>query len=257
MDGTLDPAPFLEMPKPLLSMIVIVFLMKAVKMSPIPNWLIPWLAFIFGGLGYSLVNGFTRYNIVIGLLVGGASVGLHQAYKQTATIKRKTTMKRNIGKLLSMITMLAMTFLFAGCSGCASTGSGGTGIKFDPAQAAVAIRMVATSGTEFGLLQDPAMRPYLQTAVTALNGLTSTNGFSPDQVRATLENLQVEGEVKPEYVLAIDAAIGLYDTFASQIVANGLNQQQYLGPILAAFRDGIQTGLGADNMKGRKIRRNK
>lgn len=66
---------------------VIGFLMKR---SPLPNWLIPWILLILGGAGYTVMadvkdEDYTAklifYNVVLGMLLGAASVGLHSTVR--------------------------------------------------------------------------------------------------------------------------------------------------------------------------------
>lgn len=57
------------------------------KRSPIKNWLIPWLLIAMGGTAYPIIasvknDDYTAQlvlaNILLGILLGAASVGLHQ-----------------------------------------------------------------------------------------------------------------------------------------------------------------------------------
>lgn len=50
--------------------------------SKVPNWVIPYVSFLLGSTGYCLLEGWSARNFIIGLLIGGCSVGLHQSFKQ-------------------------------------------------------------------------------------------------------------------------------------------------------------------------------
>lgn len=60
------------------------------KRSPVPNWVIPWVLVLLGGVVFPIIaevknDDYTAslivYNVLIGILMGAASVGLHQAMR--------------------------------------------------------------------------------------------------------------------------------------------------------------------------------
>lgn len=60
------------------------------KRSPFPNWAIPWSLMILGAVGWTVMadrknDDYTAqwitYNVILGMLLGAASVGLHQAVR--------------------------------------------------------------------------------------------------------------------------------------------------------------------------------
>jgi hypothetical protein len=61
---------------------VVMILMRAVKASPIVDWLIPFIAFLVGAIGACLVGGWSAENVLKGIFLGASAVGLHQSGKQ-------------------------------------------------------------------------------------------------------------------------------------------------------------------------------
>ncbi len=78
------------------------------KRSPLPNWIIPWALIVLGALAYPIIADvkdddtaqLVIFNVMLGMLFGAASVGLHQAVRtffpflfpekgQTEMIKKK------------------------------------------------------------------------------------------------------------------------------------------------------------------------
>lgn len=60
------------------------------KKSPLPNWVIPILLMVSGGVAYPFIaaaqnidytSALITTNVIIGITLGGASVGLHQLLK--------------------------------------------------------------------------------------------------------------------------------------------------------------------------------
>lgn len=82
-------APFLGMPSPLLLGAVLMILMKAVKASPIQNWVIPYVAFILGAVGFCALNGWVWRNALVGIFIGSGTVGFHQIFRQTVDARRE------------------------------------------------------------------------------------------------------------------------------------------------------------------------
>lgn len=48
----------------------------------IPNWSIPYICLLLGSIGYCLLEGWSFRNHLLGLVIGGCAVGLHQSVKQ-------------------------------------------------------------------------------------------------------------------------------------------------------------------------------
>jgi hypothetical protein len=65
--------------------IVITVVGRAVKMLPsIPDWVIPWVALVMGGVGYPfLQRTWTPMAIIGGIIIGATVVGLYSTSKQT------------------------------------------------------------------------------------------------------------------------------------------------------------------------------
>lgn len=79
-----------QSPKVILALVLCVIGWR-LKKSPCPNWIIPFVLMIAGGTAYPFIarahdvdytSALVLTNVLIGLLIGGASVGLHQTVKQ-------------------------------------------------------------------------------------------------------------------------------------------------------------------------------
>lgn len=71
------------LPDPLLVGALVMALMKVIKKSPLADWLIPYFAFVIGGVALVGLRGFDSRNLIEGLLIGGSAIGLHQVFRQT------------------------------------------------------------------------------------------------------------------------------------------------------------------------------
>jgi hypothetical protein len=70
-------------PAPVLLSFALTAVLVAIKKTPVvPDWIIPFIAFTLGAAGYSILAGLTAKNFVIGICIGGSSVGIHQAIRQ-------------------------------------------------------------------------------------------------------------------------------------------------------------------------------
>ena len=78
-----DPTSYLSSPGALLLSVAVALICIPLKITPrVPNWVIPYVAFCLGGIGYCLLETWTAKNFLLGLIIGGCSVGLHQSIKQ-------------------------------------------------------------------------------------------------------------------------------------------------------------------------------
>lgn len=48
----------------------------------VPNWCIPYICLLLGSVGYCALEDWSVRNFLIGLVIGGCAVGLHQSVKQ-------------------------------------------------------------------------------------------------------------------------------------------------------------------------------
>ncbi len=48
----------------------------------IPNWTVPYICLLLGSIGFCVLEGWTFRNHLIGVIIGGCAVGLHQSVKQ-------------------------------------------------------------------------------------------------------------------------------------------------------------------------------
>ena len=80
----MDTQEFLNSPGSTVSLsAVLVILMRMVKATPIPNWLIPWIAGVCGVIGQCLMTGWNIESVLQGLLAGGGAVYAQNIYHET------------------------------------------------------------------------------------------------------------------------------------------------------------------------------
>lgn len=91
--SVIDFSQLKDLSPPVLIWAALNFLMFAAKRVPaIPNWSIPFISFALGGIAYPLLSDPGKVSFAVrcpicaqvltGLLVGGAAVGTHQAFKK-------------------------------------------------------------------------------------------------------------------------------------------------------------------------------
>lgn len=80
----MDDSSFLtSAPGALILSLAITLVCAPIRATPsVPNWVIPYVAFALGSFGYCLLEGFSFRNHLIGVVLGGCAVGLHQSLKQ-------------------------------------------------------------------------------------------------------------------------------------------------------------------------------
>lgn len=77
----IDPS---KLSAPVSLAIALVIIGRALKCSPIKDWLIPWICLLLGAIGLPLLAGkWDANNIVGGLIVAGAVVGLWATTRQS------------------------------------------------------------------------------------------------------------------------------------------------------------------------------
>lgn len=70
-------------PGALLLSVAITLVCVPLKRTPgIPGWSIPYICLALGGIGFCLLEGWSFRNHLLGLIIGGCAVGLHQSIKQ-------------------------------------------------------------------------------------------------------------------------------------------------------------------------------
>jgi len=70
-------------PGALLISVALMLLCVPLRMTPrIPRWTIPYICLFLGSVGYCILEGWSFKNHLIGFIIGGCAVGLHQSLKQ-------------------------------------------------------------------------------------------------------------------------------------------------------------------------------
>lgn len=80
----MDDASFItSAPGALVLSVALMLLCVPLRSTPgLPSWLLPYICFVLGAVGFCMLEGFTFRNHLIGFIIGGCAVGLHQSIKQ-------------------------------------------------------------------------------------------------------------------------------------------------------------------------------
>lgn len=89
------PLDFGNLPKPIMAALAITLICRALKAIPwIKDWLIPWFALVIGMVLYpTIVGSCDANNVVVGLIIGGVTVGLYTTAKQTLVTRTEESGK--------------------------------------------------------------------------------------------------------------------------------------------------------------------
>lgn len=156
-----------------------------------------------------------------------------------------------------IITMFLFTaFLAVMLTGCATTqnitqfpdGTSVTNVvtKLDPARTAAALRVIVVTGTRIAVTQDPESREYLSKAQLAICTAAAAGQVSPEQLKSAVDATGIKELKTPEAQVAISSVYGIYQAYYGDVVAQKLNQNEWLVPVLAAICEGLSDGLTTD-----------
>jgi hypothetical protein len=168
-----------------------------------------------------------------------------------------------IGAVATIGSMIALTLIMpiitTGCKTTAvvTNNTTNTVVTFDLQTATNLINGVASLGvytaTQPGT-GNPALVPYFRLAAATIGGLTDANTFDPNTIETALTKLSISG-LNTEYgVLAIKAALLIYQTAFASVVSQQLDQVTYLKPILMSLTEGIQLGLSSTTSSAKLLK---
>lgn len=164
-------------------------------------------------------------------------------------------MKKNLTSLLFLTALLAIaaTLTFSGCTSVPKTtttvvnGQTQTNTTLvaqaDPTKVAEAVKALVLTGSVLAVEKDPNARAYLQAAAIAIGAVANQGQYDPGTVKTTLNSISVNELHSQEAQVVIQAALGLYSSYFSDVVSQKLDQTTWLGPILKAIAEGINAGL--------------
>lgn len=80
----MDDTSFLtSAPGALLLSVALMLVCVPLRATPkIPNWTVPYICIGLGSVGFCILEGWNFRNHLIGVIIGGCAVGLHQSIKQ-------------------------------------------------------------------------------------------------------------------------------------------------------------------------------
>jgi hypothetical protein len=156
--------------------------------------------------------------------------------------------------LFPLVTTAAVALVAAGClTGCitqqhVTTLPDGTSVtnvvkKLDPQRTAKAIKAIIPPAVTFAVKQEPSSRVYIAKAQAAICFSAAAGKFSPEELKAAIEATGIKEIQTPEVEAALQAVYGIYDAYYGDVIAQKLNQNEWLIPVLTAMCDGLTDGL--------------
>lgn len=115
--------------------------------------------------------------------------------------------------------------------------------QLDPQKTASAIRFIIPSAVTIAVAHEPSAREYIAKAQVAICFAASAGQTSPDQLKAAVNATGVREIQTPEAQTAITAVYGIYEAYYGDVIAQKLDQNQWLIPVLRAICDGLTEGL--------------
>lgn len=150
---------------------------------------------------------------------------------------------RSDGKIANPLPLLTLGLGLwtLGLSGCASTPKPTEDQVERISRAATVAEIAAYTGAGFWLLEHPGDRDKVTLAISALDGLSSTNGYSGLALAQALSILPIK-ELKGEKgSLLVGAAVLLYETELSRLTP--IEQGPYVAIMTGRIRAGLQRAL--------------
>lgn len=121
-------------------------------------------------------------------------------------------------------------------------------------KAAVIIRNLVTDGAAVGIAQEPGAAPYLRLTSAVLREAAAKGTTDPVGLRKAIAALPVKELNQPWAKIAVANAIGAYEVFYQDQLANAIGGNYAAAKILAAVADGIDAALGPPQAKQDELR---
>lgn len=167
----------------------------------------------------------------------------------------KKIMKDRLRNFLTPLSIFSAALLCAGpvlflaaCKSTTATTSTSTSTN-QQAEAEAQLKEVqfacysaASLGTAYAIAKHPEWRPEFEAGLAALDALIAQNNFDPAAFHQALLKLPIKELKSGEAALAIQAATILFHHYGAEIA---LDQQTYVGAVIASVRRGIWDALGA------------
>ncbi len=139
--------------------------------------------------------------------------------------------------------IIALTALGSiGCKTVVSTGPSGEPVTNKVVNAAAIVPIingVVPVAVQVAIIKETNSVPYFQAATVVIDTLVNSGVYDPARLQAALSGLKVSNQ---DAVLAIQAGLSIYKSFAAEAVAAKLTQTEY-ATVLKAFSDAVKQGL--------------
>lgn len=129
-------------------------------------------------------------------------------------------------------------------AGCITTQlpDGTTVKRVDPQAIATLATVALPPAVQFAVGADKNAAPYFRAVQVAIDAVLAGGAFDPATVSATIDKMTVNELKTPEAKAAVEAALGIYRSFAGQAVTAKLDSSGYV-IVLRAARQAIEDGL--------------
>lgn len=151
-------------------------------------------------------------------------------------------MNKNI---LTFVVGLCLLISLIATTGCKTTvvnnpdGTVVTNKVINAQMTAKIIRSVVPVGVQIAVIKETNSIPYFQAAVVAIDALAYSGVYDPIKLQEALTSLKIDSQ---DALLAIQAGLSIYKSFAAEAVTAKLNDTEYL-VVLIALSDSIKQGL--------------
>lgn len=148
---------------------------------------------------------------------------------------------------LLAISIAIVSLAPTGCTTSSSVDASGqtnTVRKVDPVRTANVIAASAETSALIAMRNDAKTRAYFSAATSTISLLLNDGKFDAQAVRESLAQINV-GENDDTW-LAITAGLGIYQIYFGEVVAQRLDQNEYVRPVLQGMRDGFLRALLQD-----------
>lgn len=148
--------------------------------------------------------------------------------------------------LLSIFAAGIGVIFLSGCTTTTTTTPAGqtvTTTMLDTNAVISAIQNVVPAAVKAAVNKDPNCGPYLKQVAVLFRAAAMRGDFDPKMIQDSLSQISIKELRTDEAALAEQAALGLYQAFAAQVVSQKLDQVVWLRPVLDALSRAIVAGL--------------
>jgi len=140
-------------------------------------------------------------------------------------------------KRLILPAILCLSMLIPGC---ATTTPGSLGTKYAPLVTSIVSGGIIVA---YQQTKDPRLLDYAKLLRTGVNDFLLQTNFDAAQLQADLSKIPISGIDSTMGKLILTTVVGVYGTYAQQVVVNGVANNADLKILLTALVTGIDEGV--------------